>query len=166
LITKSVAFVVAASTAESQTPQRTSATYEDWTLRCESLAGTPPQKSCEIVQATHLQGQNNPVTQLAIGKPPKAGHPKLVVLVPTNVWIPTGAKLVYDEKQASLAVPFNRCLPEGCFGEVELTDDALKSLRARTSPGRLEFKDASQRDIAAPISFKGFGQAFDALVKD
>jgi invasion protein IalB len=47
-----------------------------------------------------------------------------------------------------------------------LTDDALKSLRARTSPGRLEFKDASQRDIAAPISFKGFGQAFDALVKD
>jgi invasion protein IalB len=32
----SVAFVVAASTAESQTPQRTSATYEDWTLRCES----------------------------------------------------------------------------------------------------------------------------------
>ena len=162
----SVAFVVVASTAESQTPQRTTASYDDWTLRCESPAGTPPQKSCEIIQATHLQGQNNPVTQVAIGRPPKGGRPKLVILVPPNVWIPIGAKLVYDEKQPGIAAAFNRCLPGGCVAEAEIADDVLKNLRVRTSPGRLEFKDANQRDIAAPVSFKGFSQAFDSLLKD
>jgi invasion protein IalB len=155
-----------ASTAETQVPQRTTATYEDWTLRCETPAGTPPQKSCEIAQATHLQGQNNPVTQIAVSRPPKGGRPKLVILVPPNVWILVGAKLVYDEKQPGIPAAFNRCFPGGCVAEAEIADDILKNLRARTSPGRLEFKDANQHDIAAPVSFKGFSQAFDALMKD
>jgi len=161
-----VAFVIAASAAQAQAPQRSTATYEDWTLRCEATAGTPPQKYCEIVQSTQRQGQSNPVTQIAIGRPAKTAPFKTVVLVPVNVWLPAGIKLVYDEKQASFNEAFNRCLPGGCFAEGELTDDILKRLRARTDRGRLEFKDANQNDITTPVSFKGFSQALDALLKD
>ena len=28
------------------------------------------------------------------------------------------------------------------------------------------FKDANQRDVALPVSFKGFGIAYDALTKE
>ena len=42
-------------------PQRTTASYEDWTVRCETR-GTPPVKSCEMVQAVTAQGQAAPVT--------------------------------------------------------------------------------------------------------
>jgi invasion protein IalB len=42
-------------------PQRTTASYEDWTVRCESR-GTPAVKSCEMVQAVTAPGQASPVT--------------------------------------------------------------------------------------------------------
>ena len=39
-------------------------------------------------------------------------------------------------------------------------------MRALTVQGRFEFKDAAQRNVAIPVSFKGFGQAYDALSKE
>src|SRR6185436_2838549 len=50
--------LAAAQPAASQTsnqdgaPQQTTATYEDWLLRCETKPGPPPQTVCEIVQFT------------------------------------------------------------------------------------------------------------------
>jgi invasion protein IalB len=147
------------------TPQRTSASYEDWTLRCE-IQGTPAQKACEIAQSATAQGQPAPLSQIAIGRPVKSEPMKIIFQVPVNVWLPTGTKLVYDEKEPGLAATFKRCMPTGCFAEADLKEDLAKKLRARTVNGRLEFKDAVQRDVAIPVSFKGFGQAFDALSKE
>ncbi len=155
--------------ATAQTPQRTTATYDDWVVRCETIPAAPPQparKSCEMAQATQMQGQPNPVTQIAIGRASKSEPLKLVMQVPVNLWLAPGVKLVYDEKQPGLAATFKRCVPIGCFGEIDLNDDIVKRLRARTDPGRLEFKDANQRDVAIPVSFKGFSQAYDALSKE
>ena len=146
-------------------PQRTTATYEDWTVRCETQ-GTPAVKSCEMLQAVNIQGQSNPITQIAIGKATKTEPLKLVLLVPINVWLPTGVKLMIDDKDPGLAAAYKRCVPAACFADVELKDDVVKKMRARTENGRLEFKDATQKDVAMPVSFKGFGQAFDALAKE
>jgi invasion protein IalB len=151
--------------APSQAPQRTTASYEDWTVRCETR-GTPPQKSCEMVQAVTAQGQSNPVTQIAIGRASAKEPVKVVFQLPINVWIPTGVKLVYDAKAAPLAAAFRSCVPAGCFAHLDLNNDMLKRLRAVTIQGRFEFKDAGQRNVAIPVSFKGFGQAFDALSKE
>src|SRR6185503_1839366 len=38
-------------------PQQTSATYDDWIVRCESRPGPPVHKACEMVQFTQLKGQ-------------------------------------------------------------------------------------------------------------
>ena len=155
-----------AASAYAQAPQRTTATYEDWTVRCETPPANPAQKVCEMVQTTQMQGQAAPVTQIAIGRAAKTDPLRLVIGVPVNVWLATQVKLVYDDKQPGLTTPFTRCVPQGCFVDTTLSDDMIKRLRARTEPGRLEFKDSTQRDVAVPVSFKGFGQAFDALMKE
>jgi invasion protein IalB len=155
--------------AQAQPPQRTTATYEDWTVRCETVTppgGAAPIKSCELVQSTTAQGQPNPITQVAIGRSSKTEPLRIVFQVPVNVWLPTGVKLVYDEKEPGLAATFKRCAPVGCFADADLKDDMLRKLRARTTPGHFEFKDAIQRDAKIPVSFKGFGQAMDALAKE
>ncbi len=151
--------------AFAQAPQRTTATYEDWTVRCETQAGSTV-KVCEMVQSTQMQGQPNPVTQVAIGRPNKGEPMRIVFQMPVNIYIPAGLKFVHEEKQPPLSVSFSRCVPVGCFGDTVLSDDLLKRLRTHTEPGRIEFKDASQRDVHIPVSFKGFAQAYEALLKE
>lgn len=146
-------------------PQRTTATYEDWTLRCE-IQGSPAKKTCEIAQSVNIQGQAQPLTQIALGRATKTDPHVVVMLVPINVWLPANARLVYDEKEPPVVAAYKRCTPAACFGDAELKDDVIRKMRARTEAGRLEFKDATQRDVAIPVSFKGFGQAIDALAKE
>jgi invasion protein IalB len=160
-----VALIAAASGAAAQAPQRTTATYQDWTVRCETR-GTPPAKSCEMVQAVTAQGQASPVTQVAVGRASKTDPVKMVFQLPVNVWIPAGVRFTYDPKATPLAAAFRWCVPAGCFADLDLKDDMVKRLRGLAAQGRFEFKDAGQRDVAIPVSFKGFGQAFDALSKE
>lgn len=169
-IITAVAIAAIATAALAQTPQtqpqRTTATYGDWTLRCEQQDGPPPRKVCEMVQTATAQGQANPVAQIAIGRGNKTEAFKVVIQLPINVWIPTGVHLVHDAKGPGVTASFKRCLPVGCFADFDLTDDLLKKLRAQTAPGRYEFKDAAQRVVAIPLSFKGFSVAYDALAKE
>jgi invasion protein IalB len=161
--------LIGASSAVAQAPpppQRTTATFEDWTIRCEIRVGPPPQKSCEMTQAVQIQGQPNPISQVAIGRPTKADPLKLVIQVPINVWLPTGVKLLADDKDPGILTNYKRCLPAACFADVEIKDDTVKKLRSLTENGKLQFKDANQQDVALPVSFKGFGQAFDAMAKE
>jgi invasion protein IalB len=151
-----------AAHAQTQTPQRTTATYHDWTVRCEV---GPTGKICEMAQAMQIQGQAQPVTQIAIGQQSKNAPMKIVLQVPINVWLPAGAKLIINEKDPGIAAIYGRCLPAACLADADLKDDQIKKLRGLSENGKLQFKDAAQQDVAIPVSFKGFDQAFDALQK-
>jgi invasion protein IalB len=154
--------------AQTQTPTRTSATYGDWSVRCDQ-GGTPPQKSCDLVLTIAGQGQNGqstPMAQVLVTRPNKKESARLVMELPANVLIAPGIKLNYDDKQPPLALPFSRCFSNGCFASGPLADDAAKKLHARTDPGRIEYKDGNQKDIALPISFNGFAAAYDAWLKE
>jgi invasion protein IalB len=159
-----LSLITIAVAAQAQT--RTTATYDDWTLRCEQREGPPPVKSCEMVQSATTQGQAQPIANIAIGRASKTDPMKIAFQLPINVWLPSAVKLVYDDKEQPLVASFKRCIPAGCFADADLTADLVRKLRARTVNGKFEFKDSGQRDIAIPISFKGFGTAYDALAKD
>lgn len=159
------ALVAGVAVAAAQAPQRTTASYEDWTVRCETR-GTPPVKACEMVQAVTAQGQTAPVAQIAIGRASKTDPIKIVFQLPVNVFIPAGVRLTYDAKDKPLGAGFRSCVPAGCFADVDLSNDMVRRMRAVTEQGRFEFKDAAQRDVAIPVSFKGFGAALDALAKE
>src|SRR5262245_47502471 len=77
-----------------QQPQQTTASYEDWVVRCEVLQGPPQRKSCEMVQQTHAKGGQGVISQIAIGRPVKNEPTKLVVQLPIGIWLPTGVKVV------------------------------------------------------------------------
>ena len=154
--------LVSASGAFAQTPQRTTATYDDWVVRCE-MGGVA--KICEMTQSTQVKGQPEPITLIAIGRQAKNGPVKIVFKIPVNVWLPAGAKLTTDDNKDDVAAGFSRCTPAGCFAETDIKDSLVKKLRGLTTNGKLQFKDAGEHDVAVPVSFKGFGDAFDAMQK-
>jgi invasion protein IalB len=148
------------------TPQQTSATYDDWIVRCESRPGPPAQKACEMVQFTQLKGQPGVLTQIGIAKPVKGQPIRVAIQVPTSVWLPTGVRLQTSDKDEGILATFKYCVATACFGLIDVKDDVIRKWRAASEPGKLVFKDANQRDIALPVSFKGFVTAYDALLKE
>ena len=122
-------------------------------------------KTCEMVQAMQIKGQAQPVTQIAIGRQTKTEPMKIVFQVPINVWLPTGIKLVADDKDPGILGTYRRCMPAACIADADIKDELIKKLRGLSESGKLQFKDGAQQEIAIPVSFKGFGQAYDAMQK-
>jgi len=146
--------------AQSKTPQMTTATYDDWTVRCEVRDATT---SCEMSQAMQIKGQAQPVSQIAIGRLTKTDPLKMVFQVPINIWIQDNIALVIDESTTAVKANFTRCIPMGCFAEADIKDDMIAKLGKAQKGGRLEFSDGGRQKIAIPVSFKGFTAAYEGL---
>jgi len=146
-------------------PQRTTASYGDWVLQCVTTNSSPPELVCDIAQVTQLQGKNVPFSRVAVAHPEKGKPVKLVVQVPINVSYATQVRVATADDDPGIAAPFANCTPNGCFAEFELKDDLLKKMHDATSVGKLSFADAAGQTVTVPISFNGFGQAYDALAK-
>jgi invasion protein IalB len=144
--------------------ESTTATYEDWVLQCQVQPGPPAQKTCDIAQVTQVQGR--PLSRLAIPHPQKGQPVKLVIQVPVNVALHGNVRIQASDADPGLTAPFDRCIPVGCFAEFDLRDDVLRKFRNATGAGKLTFTAANNQPVAIPVSFKGFGPAFDALAKE
>ncbi|MGG5810621.1 invasion associated locus B family protein [Falsiroseomonas sp. CW058] len=148
--------------------ERSTASFGDWTVRCERLPGPPPRRQCEMTQTVQTQGQQGtqpqPVAQWAVGRTAPGEPFRFVVQLPVNLAFATPARVVADGDPA-VGLNFARCLPIGCFAEATLGEEALRRLRARNpdQPGRVEFRDAADREMQFPLSFRGFAQALAAL---
>lgn len=154
------------SPPQGESPQRTTATYDDWVVQCETRAGPPPEKVCDMAQVTQVQGKNLPFSRVALAHPVKGQPIKLVVQFPVNASFGADVRIQTSDGNSGVAAPFARCLPTGCFADFEIKEDTLKKFRTTSSPGKLSFADATGHDVAVPLSFNGFGQAFDALAKE
>jgi invasion protein IalB len=149
-------------------PAQTTASYGDWVLRCVRTgdSATAP-RTCEVAQTLVLQGQQQPVAQLAIGRLDKADALRLTVVLPPAVSLAKVPQVTTgDADPRPLNLVWRRCLPGGCFADVSLSEDVLKMLRARAEPVRLTFRDAGEHDITWPFSLRGISQALDALAKE
>ncbi len=156
----------APAAASSESPQRTTATYDDWVLQCETRTGPPPEKICDMAQVTQVQGRNTPFSRVAVLRPVKGQPVKLIIQVPINASFAAPVRVSTAESDAGITSPFARCVPAGCFSEFELRDDVLKKFRTASGAGKISFPDAGGHDVTVPLSFKGFAQAYDALAKE
>jgi invasion protein IalB len=150
-------------------PQQTTATYTDWVVQCQTQAGPPPQKLCDMAQVTQVtqgQGKGAPFSRVAIAHPLKGQPVKLVVQVPTNASFATSVRIQTGDDDPGLTAPFARCLPIGCFADFDMKEETLRKFRAASGAGKLSFADAGGHDVAVPMSFNGFGQAYDALERE
>lgn len=159
------AFLIAGTCNFAGAQQSTSATYSDWILQCAN-SGSPPKKICDIAQVTQVRGKNINFSRVAIESAPKGKPEKLTLQMPVNVSVREPAEIqIPGTPSTTLSATFDRCVPVGCFASVQLRDDMLKKLNATEGMGKVTFKDAAGRELAFPLSFKGFHQAFDALSK-
>ena len=149
-----------------QVPAATTATYGDWTLRCESGApGAPAQGFCEVVQTLQVEGKSAPVAQVAFGRPDHGPTLHFIVALPVNVSFPSAVVVGLDAADPKpLDLAWKRCLPGACFADAIAADDALQRWRA-ASAGRIRYLDAAGRDVVLPLSFRGLAPALDALGK-
>jgi invasion protein IalB len=135
---------------------RTVATFGDWSVRCE--AGPP--RNCETA-TTLANPAGRPTAQLVLGRLNSQGPLLAMAHLPLNVHLPAGVRLALDG--APVALQFQRCVPQGCFATIEMDDALLRRLRAEPAGARLLFQDATRREIALPVSLRGFVQAQTAL---
>lgn len=147
-------------------PQRTTATYGDWIVQCETTAKPSAKKICDMAQTTQVQGRNVPFSRVAVAHPVKGQPVKLVVQVPINVSFAKPVVIRTADTDPGVSAPFARCIPNGCFAEFDLKDDLLRKLRAASGTGKLSFPEASGQEVSVPLSFKGFDQAFEALARE
>jgi len=162
-----VATAPAAAQASGQvaaTPQTTTATYQDWTLRCDNAVGNPPHKVCEVAQIVMAQGGKVALAQIGIGRPDSARPLELIVQLPNGVWLPSNAILALDDK-TTITATYKRCV-QLCFADADIEDKTLSALKARTDAVKLLFADGTQRIVELPVSLKGFANALDASLQD
>jgi invasion protein IalB len=153
------------SQTQLEVPQRTTATYNDWVLQCETATTPPAAQVCDMAQVTQVQGRNVPFSRIAVAHPEKDQPIKLIVQVPVNASFGTNVRIQTSDEDPGIQAPFTNCTPNGCFAEFELKEELLKRLRTATGVGKVSFADAGAHPVAVPMSFNGFSQALDALLK-
>ena len=149
-------------------PDRTTASFGDWTLRCERRRdGGMPAKLCELTQAIQRAGDAGPLAQIALGRIAATDPMKLTVVLPLNVALATAPKVTIDGKDGpSVQTSWQRCLPAGCLASASLADDTMKKLRGAGETGKLDYHDAADRDMTLPFSLRGLPEALDALARE
>jgi invasion protein IalB len=147
-------------------PAQTTASYGDWVLRCVRTGdNASAPRACELVQTMVLQGQQQPLAQVALGY--DKNELRLTLLVPPAISFSRGPVLGVSAGPApNFVLAWRRCLPSGCYADVQVGQDLLKLLRTRSEPMQITFKDAGERDVTLPFSFRGLVAALDALAKE
>lgn len=149
-------------------PSSTTASFGDWTLRCQRIADAGKTvRICEVAQVLQAQGQQAPIAQIALGRLANGEPVRVTAVMPVSISFPSSVQIAMGEKDAKpVELPWRRCLPTGCFAETAPGDDVLKQWRKASEPGRILFRDAAGRDLALPLSARGLDQALDALAKE
>jgi invasion protein IalB len=149
--------------ARADGPDYTTATFGDWSVACIQPANGP--KTCELAHTIVAEGQQNPVGQINISRANKIEPYKVIIQIPPNVWLAAGVRLVFDEKAPAIPATLRWCINTRCRADADLTDTSIKAMRRRTEPGSVQYKEATERDVSTPVSFRGFAQALDWMEK-
>jgi invasion protein IalB len=125
-----------AGAAVAPSPSRTTASFGDWTLRCDRQAdATPPKRSCELGLTVQHSGDQSVLAQVAVGRP-AAGEPlRFTAVLPANISVGTAPRLLVDAKDAgAVDLAWVRCLPGGCIATAGVSDDLLRKLKPPPTP--------------------------------
>jgi invasion protein IalB len=161
-----MAFAALSAQAQTSGPERITESFGAWEVRCERADAAVPDSAllCEMVQATSVQGSDQPVSQIAIGRPAEGADLTAVVQLPLGLWLPSAASLDLGPDGGIHAIALLRCLPQGCLGEVALTDAMRASLSDESqTTSALQFEMQPGTPARIPVIHQGFAAALAAL---
>jgi invasion protein IalB len=154
--------------AQSNGPERTSASFGDWVMRCETIldAGRA-RKVCEVAQGLQMQGQQSLLAQIAVGRVQRNDPLKLTAVMPANIVLPSVVEVRIEEPDPTpIELAWRRCTPGGCVADAVLSDAQVQKLRGKGDRIRVVFRDSTNREIVLIVSMKGFAQSHDAFLKE
>lgn len=168
VLAQSVSPLPPASPPAGPAPDQTTASYGDWTLRCNRRVDlTPPRRFCEMALIVQKPGEASAQGQVAVGRVARNEPLKVTAVLPPNLAFKTAPKLVTDGKDAvAIELAWTRCISGACFSDAPLSEETLSKLRSRTEAGRIDYRDGTDREASLPVSFRGFSQALDALARE
>lgn len=170
-----------AQTVVPSEPASTTATYGNWLLRCVQMPAAPAAgadatksgraaaQTCEVVQIVQVQGQQQPIAQIALGRLPDDKDILLTALLPVNIALPgavhvSGNGKAGAEEKGGFDLAWQRCYAGSCAASAKPDATSLGLWRAGAE-GQLRLIDAAGQTVAIPISWKGLDQAMAALEK-
>lgn len=157
-------------------PTQTTETYGSWVLRCVQLpppaptdgkSSRAPGRTCEVVQTVQVQGQPQPIAQVAIGRFPGDDDLVVTALLPVNISLPGEVRISGNGKtgadeRGGIGLVWTRCLSGTCIATAKPDAETLAILRRETE-GQLRFADAAGSMLSIPLSWSGLDQAMTAL---
>jgi len=157
-----VAALLAASLAPSSALAQRSAKarYGEWDMRCETPPGAA-REQCYLSQTISSEERPN-ITLVVIVLKTADGKSRLLrVIAPLGVQLSKGLGLKIDDGEIGHA-PFARCLPNGCFAEVDMDDKLIDQLGAGKTATLVIFQ-IPEEGVGIPMPLAGFKEGFDKL---
>ena len=137
------------------------ATHGSWEVRCYA------QDDCIMTQL-HRRTSETADAVFTVFKPrglnDANGQPILAlaeIVVPLGVFLPGALGLQVDSNEPK-AVPFERCIPDGCVVRAPIAQGMLNQLKAGNTAHLIVSPNPEER-VRLPISLAGFTAAFDSL---
>lgn len=139
-------------------------THDSWSVVCDKPAGASTEQ-CVLMQ--NVLSEDRPELGLSVVVLKTADRKARIlrVLAPLGVLLlppKGGLGLNVDGKNLGHAY-FARCFADGCYAEVTLDDDLLKTLRSGSVATFIVHESLEQDGIGIPVDLKGFAQGYDAL---
>ncbi len=135
--------------------------FKDWTVRCDSSPENKAAGGCFMFQNVVNKESQRPVMQVAIGYLTSEKIPAAVVTLPLGVRLPPGVTLKVDQNPG-LALPFERCTPDGCKVQFKLDEAQVAAFKAG-AVGNISFQRTTGGTIVIPFSLQGFTAALGSL---
>ena len=158
-----IVMLAAAQPAAAQVVQ--GETSGDWTKGCISAPKDRPNatEQCFIFQRLFPPGSEQAAATVAVGRP-GPGKPLLASLtVPLGVNLPQGITLWVDgDEKAVRRPPLLFCVQAGCEANMQMDEVMLGAFKQHLS-GTLSFAMVDGRQVALPISLRGFTNALAFL---
>lgn len=118
------------SPATKPTTAIASNTGDDGPLWSRACAKSPAgQEVCYVEQYVITQPQRDVLLRVQIGYMGANATPRLIILTPSGVWLPSGLSLTLDGSKP-IALPFNTCEAAGCIAAVDLEQGMLDRFTA------------------------------------
>ena len=146
--------------AQSGTTGTVKSKHGAWAVVCDQPAGAP-EEQCALLQ--NVVAEDRPEIGLSIVALKTADKKARIlrVLAPLGILLPNGLGLYVDGKDIGRA-QFVRCFADGCYAEVVLAEELLKTLSAGKMATFIVFQTPEQ-GIGIPVDLNGFKDGFTAL---
>ena len=143
-----------------QPPGTVRSSHGAWSVVCDKPAGASAEQ-CALMQNVIAEDRPEVGLSVVVLKTADRKSKILRVLAPLGVLLPNGLGLNVDGKDIGRAY-FVRCFADGCYAEVVLEDELLKTFRSGTSATFIVFQ-TPEEGIGIPVDLKGFAEGYDAL---